>query len=231
MPVAYAHGFLSSAQSSKGRFLRERLAPRGVDVQLLTLNGKQGPAGLSPQSALAALSAHWREAGARPLTLIGSSFGGWAISRFAELHPERVDRLMLLNPGFELGSRWDSIVGREGLATWERDGWRTFAMPSTGDPVQIPYTFVEQTRVEGGMPAVRVPTCILHGRHDDVVPWQLSESFASRVPCSKLVLLEDDHALTAPASLNRIADEAVALCETPRAGLLPSRGWLCAPHE
>ena len=45
-----------------------------------------------------------------------------------------------------------------------------------------------------------------------------------------VVLLGDDHALTANASLERIADEALALCKAPLAHLGPAHGWrvLCA---
>ncbi|EOD16632.1 hypothetical protein EMIHUDRAFT_75979, partial [Emiliania huxleyi CCMP1516] len=226
--VAYAHGFLSSAQSSKGRFLRERLARHGIDVELLTLNGEAGPAALTPQSALDALQAHWQRAGGVPLTLVGSSFGGWAAARYAELHPGRVRRLLLLNPGFELGRRWECIVGTAALEAWRRDGARTFAMPSTGEPCQVPWSFVEQTRAEAGTPAVSTEAVVLHGRRDEVVPPSLSEAFVHASPLARLVLLEDDHALTAPPSLERIAREALAACGgeggSPRVGG-PPRAW------
>ena len=44
--------------------------------------------------------------------------GGWAAARYAELHPGRVRRLLLLNPGFELGRRWECIVGTAALEAW-----------------------------------------------------------------------------------------------------------------
>ena len=61
-----------------------------------------------------------------------------------------------------------------------------------------------------------MPCCIVHGIHDDVVPPALSEAFVVRqrlreVP-TKLVLVDDDHALTDTASLQRIAEEALHIC-------------------
>lgn len=245
------------------------MARHGIDVELLTLNGGAGPAALTPQSALDALQAHWQRAGGVPLTLVGSSFGGWAAARYAELHPGRVRRLLLLNPGFELGRRWECIVGTAALEAWRRDGARTFAMPSTGEPCQVPregvrgspahhappprmhptldlrlptptalqpplssrvralplspptplharrqvpWSFVEQTRAEAGTPAVSTEAVVLHGRRDEVVPPSLSEAFVHASPLARLVLLDDDHALTAPPSLERIAREALAAC-------------------
>ena len=212
----YLHGFLSSAASSKGQYLRRALDP--IHLDLLELNGQAGlPATLTPHTAFEALEACWARAGEQPMTLIGSSFGGWAAARFAELHPQKVSRLLLLNPGFELGSRWESIAGGPAnLAAWRRRGTRRFQMPSSGEDVEIPYSFVEATAAECGTPLVSVPCCIIHGRHDDVVPHTLSEAFVGRqrlrgVP-TKLVVVDDDHALTAPASLEVIAKEAEHLC-------------------
>jgi hypothetical protein len=211
--AVYLHGFLSSAASAKGRFLQRTLT---TPLQLLNLNGEAGPSSLTPHTALAAIEACWREREDEPLTLIGSSFGGWAASRFAMLYPDRVACLLLLNPGFNLGQRWDSIVGAAELAAWERNGVRTFEMPSTGAPVDVSWSFVEATRAEVGMPTVRAPTVVVHGRNDVVVPPALSEQFVrEHAPLSTLLLLDDDHALTQPASLQRIAEEAERLCTRP----------------
>merc|ERR1712224_1089875 len=115
--------------------------------QLLDINGGGGPSFLTPSTAFAALEACWKENERRPMILIGSSFGGWAAARFSDMHPERVARLLLLNPGFELGSRWPSIVGgHQEMARWQHDGFRRFAMPSDGTPVDVPWSFVEATR-------------------------------------------------------------------------------------
>ena len=87
-----------------------------------------------------------------PLRLVGSSFGGWAAAQYAQIHRSRVDRLLLLCPGFELGTLWENIVGPQAYAAWHRDGVREFALPASGEPVQIPWRFVEATRQLEGTP-------------------------------------------------------------------------------
>ena len=82
--------------------------------------------------------------------------------------------------------------------------------------MDVSWSFVEATRAEVGMPTVRAPTVVVHGRNDVVVPPALSEQFVrEHAPLSTLLLLDDDHALTQPASLQRIAEEAERLCTRP----------------
>ena len=214
--VAYCHGFLSSALSSKGRFLKNELANRlGLHVRLLNLNGaNDDPSQLSPVGALNTIDGCARTDG--KLLLIGSSFGGWAAAKYAERFPQHVSRLLLLNPGFELGSRWEHIVGGAAeLDAWKRERVRTFTMPSSGAPVDVPYAFVEDTMRIGGTPTVKVPTVVIHGTRDEVVPLSLSERFVNErcTGPAELLAVDDDHALTDPRSLEIISDQAVRLCE------------------
>ena len=96
---AYLHGFLSGPTSSKGRFLATQFGGRfAARLDLLDLNGRGGPSMLSHYGAFQAIDRHWRTRQDVPLRLIGSSFGGWAAAAYAAQHPERVDRLLLLNP-------------------------------------------------------------------------------------------------------------------------------------
>ena len=218
---AYCHGFLSGPSSSKGRFLASALAWRGVTLALLDLNTPDGhPASLSHEGALSKIDDFWKAAqrdspGTR-LCLVGSSFGGWAAAAYAQRHPDRVSRCLLLCPGFELGSRWQSIVGgADELLAWERDDARTFLMPHTGAPVRIPWRFAaDSMRLDVSVPlVVRCPTTIIHGLQDDVVPADVSRRFASRHACVSLSVLDDDHWLCQPASLERITMAAEELFE------------------
>ncbi len=218
---AYCHGFLSGPTSSKGRFLASALAMRGVSLTLLDLN-RPDPASLSHEGALSAIHEFWEAAqrdspGAR-LCLVGSSFGGWAAASYAHRHPERVHRCLLLCPGFELGSRWESIVGgAEELLAWERDGGRTFRMPHTGESVRIPWRFAaDSVRLDMRQTlTLRCPTAIVHGLHDAVVPADVSRRFAARHACVNLCMVDDDHWLCKPASLERIEEAAADVFELP----------------
>ena len=214
---AYLHGFLSGPQSSKGRALRNFFASNSIDLALLDLNTDGNPSKLTHAGASAQIDAHWRADAARaPLRLVGSSFGGTAALAYANRHPERVDRLLLLCPGFDLGARWESIVGADALAAWERVGVHTFALPRTGEPCDVPWAFVEESRRQPPLEPPPCPTVIVHATEDEVVPWTLSADFVERCPDAArpdLVLVDDDHALCAPASLAAVEWEAARLFE------------------
>ena len=214
---AYCHGFLSGPESSKGQQLRNFFARHDAELALLDLNTDSDPSKLSFAGAQAQLDAHWHaDATHAPLRLVGSSFGGTAALAYANRHPERVDRLLLLCPGFDLGARWESIVGADALAAWERVGMHTFALPRTGEPCEVPWAFVEESRRQPPLEPPPCPTVIVHATEDEVVPWTLSADFVERCPDAArpdLVLVDDDHALCAPASLAAVEWEAARLFE------------------
>ena len=222
---AYCHGFLSTPASSKGRALEKEFRACGSRLELLDLNGPDGPSGLTHAGALRAIDECWQAAQrARPgtrLGLIGSSFGGWAAAAYAAAEPSRVDRLLLLCPGFDLGSRWERIVGgSDAVSRWREGGARTFRMPSDGSEVRIPWGFAaESIRRHEHDPALapRVPTWILHGRDDQTVPVELSHQFAARAPeLVRVRTLDDDHALTSPASIRELLETARHVFELAR---------------
>lgn len=54
--------------------------------------------------------------------LFGSSMGGYLATRWAHLHPHKVDRLVLLAPGFELRTRWQHLLGDDAMKQYVADG-------------------------------------------------------------------------------------------------------------
>ncbi len=199
---AYLHGFASSPQARKGAYLAERLAKRGIELHRPDLN-RPSFAELTVSGALAAVDemvghgpheATWR--------LIGSSFGGYVAARWAELHPERVDELVLLCPGFDLLGRWPAMLGDAVMERWEREGWLSFP-DGAGRPTAVHWGFVEDMKRHPGTPEVPCPTKIVHGTEDEVVPIEGSRRYAAAREHVELVEVEDDHGLL--ASRERIA--------------------------
>lgn len=212
--LAYLHGFLSGPTSSKGRYLANKLERRfSEQLYLLDLNSGGGPSMLTHEGAFKAVDACWHAQGSAPLRLIGSSFGGWTAATYAARHPDRVERLVLLCPGFDLAERWEHIVGgAEQLAAWEARGSRKFMVPSSGAHVNIPWAFAANCRNYPAVPQPGCRTTIIHGEHDNVVPWRGSEAFTLQDRAKrKLVLVDDDHSLTSSTSVVTILDE-VAFC-------------------
>lgn len=203
---AYLHGFASSAASYKGVELQKRFREWGLELELPDLN-LPSFAELSHAAMLAGLDAMDIEARSegRQWRLIGSSLGGWLAARWAELNPARVERLLLLCPGFDLAERWPTVLGQARFEAWERDG--ALALPD-GHGVEVPvhFGFVEEARRHPGRPAVPCPTLIVHGRGDATVPIASSRAYAAASELVTLVEVDDGHGLS--RSVDHIAAEA-----------------------
>ncbi|MGD2113955.1 MAG: YqiA/YcfP family alpha/beta fold hydrolase [Acidobacteriota bacterium] len=206
MPVrhAYLHGFASGPLSRKGRELARRLAG-DVDLALPDLN-RPSFARLTLEGALAAVdeltgagsgsgSGSGSASGER-WRFVGSSFGGYLAALWAERHPDRVDRLLLLCPGFDLARRWPALLGAEAMERWRRDGVFPFE-DGSGRLVPVHWGFYESMLRHPPFPEVPCPTQIVHGRRDEVVPIGTSRRYAAERPHVELIEVDDDHGLTA----------------------------------
>jgi pimeloyl-ACP methyl ester carboxylesterase len=202
---AYVHGFASGSASRKGTFLRGALEAHGVDLELPDLN-RPSFERQTYTAILGALDAMDREvSGSGPWRLIGSSMGGYLALRWAELHPDRVDRLLLLCPGFDLPSRWPKLLGAGAMRRWERYG--TYPVEDAeGVARPLCWRFVEDARTHPTHPEAPCPTRILHGIRDEIVPVASSRAYVRARPWVDLVELDDDHALG--GSLDRLVGEA-----------------------
>ena len=131
----------------------------------------------------------------RPWGLVGSSFGGLAAARWAELNPTRVRRLLLLCPGFDLPSRWHKLIGERPMAYWEKHGALPLHDP-TGVLVPVHWGFIEDMRDNHpAFPEVPCPTRIVHGTRDETVPIDSSRAYVADRPEILLHELDDDHSL------------------------------------
>ena len=200
---AYLHGFASSPRSKKAAALRSLFEDLGLEIAVPDLN-LPSFSELSYAAMLKAVDDLYEAGGRAKLSLIGSSLGGYLAALYASRHPERVDRLILLCPGFRLVERWPRIVGEEWFAVWEKQG----AIPipdAMGTPRPVHYRFFEEARSLPPTPAVRCPTLILHGTRDETVPVQASRDYAASNPHVRLIELDADHAML--GSLDRIEAE------------------------
>src|SRR5688572_10135549 len=155
-PRQYAalHGFGSSPRSTKNEAFAAAFAARGIELHRPDLN-RPTFGTLSFRAMLAALDAMDRDAGEPCWALVSSSLGGYVAALWAAAHPERIERLVLLCPAFELAERWSVLVTPEDAARWARDGSFPFA-DATGAMVPLHHAFVEEALEMTPMPS---PTC------------------------------------------------------------------------
>lgn len=192
---AYLHGFGSSPRTKKGVVLADAFAARGATLERPDLSVPSFSR-LSPLTALAAIDALDAAGEAARWRILGSSMGGYLAARWAELHPEKVEKLVLLCPGFELGTRWPEIVGPAKMEEWKRNGSLPFMNFATGKPENVHYGFFEEGLTLPPRPVVPCPTLIFHGRRDPTVPIEVSRSYAAEhADRVRLVELDDVHEL------------------------------------
>lgn len=200
MRRAYLHGFAGSSLSKKGLSLREAFEAAGLELLLPDLNAPSF-AELSPRAMLGVLDTLDAERGdEQGWGFVGSSLGGWLAARWAEQHPARVARLVLLCPAFDLVGRWPELLPPGAVDKWQRDG--SLLMPDgAGTPTRVHYRFYEESRAEPAWPSVPCETLIIHGTRDTTVPVEGSRRYAAERDNVELVEVDDVHDLLASQQL------------------------------
>lgn len=192
MEYIYLHGFASSPSSTKAMYLRDRFAELGINLKTPDLN--QGDfSQLSITRQIQQIAAEF-PANSAPVTLIGSSLGGLTTAWLAEKYPQ-VQRLVLLAPAFEFLSHWLQQLGAEKLQQWQLEQYLPIYHYGEGRSLPLSYNFLLDAANYQDRLSRAVPTLILHGVGDEVIPIEASRNFARSHPQVKLVELNSDHAL------------------------------------
>jgi hypothetical protein len=188
--ILYLHGFASSPASSKARFFAQYLRDRGATVDIPDLAAGDFE-NLTLTSQLDLIE---RAAAGKPISLIGSSMGGYLAALYAQRHPE-VDRLVLLAPAFCFARRWAERLGEKAVGEWRENGTMDVFHYGDNRTRKLAYTLLEDARQFPDYPDVCQPALVFHGEHDDVVPPQFSVEFAAGHPNASLEILDSGHEL------------------------------------
>lgn len=149
-------------------------------------------------------------------SLVGNSLGGWTAAAFTLAHPEKVDRLVLVDAaGFALAADWDGLPIRE-LNVATRAGLKRliplifydkefyakdevvdlmFARKMTSGDGYTIQQFVEsfirkEDMLDNRLSAISKPTLIVWGRQDLLTPLAIGERFNREISGSKLLVIE-----------------------------------------
>jgi pimeloyl-ACP methyl ester carboxylesterase len=190
----YLHGFASSPRSAKAEYFHERFRELQLPLEIPDLNGEDfSPLSVSRQLERVASGSLPADA---PVTAIGSSLGGLTAAWLAQKY-RSVRRLILLAPAFGFPYHPFGRENGEILREWERSGWLSVYHHGYRRSVRVPHELARDAGNyrESGLTRP-VPTLILHGRFDEVIPIDLSREYARCRPHVKLLELDSDHALT-----------------------------------
>jgi pimeloyl-ACP methyl ester carboxylesterase len=213
--IIYLHGFASSSHSGKATYLGERLRARGFDVVIPDLNQPDFST-LTITRMLGQVETLIGQA-AGPVTLFGSSLGGYVAVNAAAKWPHRIDRLVLLAPALDFSDDGLGAPGGASLHDWKRDGQIPVFHFGYGRMMPIHYGLYEDARRYDAMRAdVRMPILIFQGTRDTAVSPAIVKRWAARRPNVILHLLDDDHQLS--ASLGYIWQEVDRFLATPTGG-------------
>jgi len=186
----YLHGFASGPGSKKAGFFRQRFAELGIGLEVPDLaEGDFG--GLTITGQLRVIE---RMSAGEPVTLIGSSMGGYLAALYAARQIE-VQRLVLMAPAFCFLKRWTATLGPAALKKWRASGSLEVFHYGQGRTVPLGYQLIEDAEQYEEYPDVSQPVLIFHGKNDASVPVEYSEEFAKRHPQVKLHVLNSDHEL------------------------------------
>jgi pimeloyl-ACP methyl ester carboxylesterase len=205
--VLYLHGFASSPQSSKRTFLAAKLAEYGVELHSPDFNAPDFST-LTITRMLGQV-ADLIDSSDTPVTLIGSSLGGFAAVQTALAMPQKIARLVLLAPALDFNLNRLRELGDRSLDDWKTSGELNVFHYGYGRYVPLHYGFyTDARRYDCATARLGMPIQIFQGRRDTAVSASAVEQWAGSRPNVELHLLDDDHQLA--ASLDYIWKEMAA---------------------
>lgn len=202
--VIYLHGFASSPLSTKARRMVPEFEAAGIHVEVPDLN-EDDFQNLTVTRALARTRRCLKD---RSL-IIGSSLGGYIATCLA-MEDTRIKALVLMAPAFDFAVRLENRYGAALLDEWRTQGVTLVEHYGYKKMCPIGYQLYEDATRHPARPPIRVPTYILQGAHDDVVPADMVTEVATQAGTGvTLECVEDDHTLVKHA--NRARDAALRL--------------------
>lgn len=193
MHYIYLHGFASSPHSAKAEYICTCFAQANIKLKIPDLNAGDF-SHLTITRQITQVASQFSDDSTR-VTLIGSSLGGLTSAHLGQQYPQ-VQRLVLFAPAFGFLSHWLPKLGDETLQRWQKEKYLMVYHYGNEKKLPLSYDFVtDASQYKEKVLQRPIPTLILHGRHDDVIPIQASRDFAQKRPWVELIELNSDHGL------------------------------------
>ncbi|HEY3380240.1 MAG TPA: YqiA/YcfP family alpha/beta fold hydrolase [Vicinamibacterales bacterium] len=200
MELLYLHGFASSPDSGKARYLADRLGPFGCRLHVPDLNEPDFST-LTVTRMLDDVDRTIAAIPAGPVMLIGSSLGGFvalhaAARRAAVTGAHPIAGLILLAPAVDFASSRESHLTPADIDDWRRTNRRDVFHHAYGRTVPVRFAlYADGHGYDAFGVRVDVPMLVFQGIRDTIVRPESVIEFAASRPNVTLRLLDDDHQL------------------------------------
>lgn len=165
------------------------------------------------------LAQFYKKLGIEKATLVGNSLGGWTAAAFAIAHPEKVDKLVLVDAAGYSGKRWGGPEVTKELAMALNPSTVAGLKQSLGgifyNKAMITDQFVEtafaaklkrgdgytinafidsilrgEDYLDDKTKTIKAPTLVIWGREDILTPLGIGEAFVQDIPGAQKVVIE-----------------------------------------
>jgi pimeloyl-ACP methyl ester carboxylesterase len=187
--VILLHGFLSSKEDMFS--VAEALQKAGIDSLAIDYNGHGESEGEFSNYTVSAAVDDCKAAieyalsnGYSSVGIFGFSIGGFVALNVAKSIPRKIKALVLGSPV----SDFTALFGRADLQDWKSTGM--LRSPNMGLNIHLDYKFFEDGTALNGygkFSKIEIPSLILHGTKDEVVPPQQSEELAKTLKNAHLL--------------------------------------------
>ena len=189
----YLHGFASSPQSRKAVYIKEQFSTLGIDLLVPDLN-QNDFSHLSLTRQIRQVSSLFKES-QQQVILIGSSFGGLTATWLAQEYPQ-VTKLILLAPAFGFPFSWLNRFTPDEIKQWQEAGYKDVYHYGANQSLPLHYEFLVDGQKYPLEKLTRsLPTLIIHGKNDSVVPIEVSQQYTKDHFGAQLLELDSDHGL------------------------------------
>lgn len=199
--IMFLHGYRSDMEGTKALALELWSQERGHAYIRFDMRGHGESKVDEPFSEL--LLSQWFEDCARvlqeltkgPQIVVGSSMGGWMALLLAKRYPDRVKHMIgvAAAPDFTKRLAQTGTIAPEGVY-FGGDSFASHKFIADGNQIAVLDTPMD----------LRCSVTLLHGKQDDVVPWQLAETIKNNLKpgqCEIVYIENGDHRLNCPEGL------------------------------
>jgi pimeloyl-ACP methyl ester carboxylesterase len=189
----YLHGWASSPASSKACFFQQCFANLAIPLPIPDLNQDDFYHLTLTRQIHQVIELFPPDT---EITLIGSSLGGLVALWVAQQNLQ-VKQLVLMAPALDFVRNNRRVIGDENLQQWQATGELSLYHYALQQETLLSYEFMrDMEHYEDQHLQRALPTLILHGIRDKVVPVEISREFAATHPWVTLQTFDSDHSLS-----------------------------------